>query len=166
MKKLHWNKLPNHMVRSREHPSRAPQHLFLLLTLESSAVQAEATVWQELAANLQQLRLDFAGLEADFAAKAIHHGKHPKAEAGGRGQSKIMLLPMKRSQNIGVFISRLKLTPAKVRPHATKSHQATFSCAAGSLRITHLCRLCRPRKGVSGFSLAICCFIPSRTRTR
>ncbi len=38
------------------------------------------------------------------------------SEGGGRGQqrqAKVMLLPVKRSQNVGVFMSRLKMTTAK-----------------------------------------------------
>lgn len=70
------------------------------------------TVWEELTSD-QQIPLNFDVLEDEFAAKATKP-KSSKSSASTSKNELIMLIPVKRSQNIGVFMSRLKLTASEV----------------------------------------------------
>lgn len=58
--------------------------------------------------------IDFDQLEDEFAAKATANLK------GGcradKAPKQRMLLTMQRAQNVSVFLAKLKLTPAQVRP--------------------------------------------------
>lgn len=70
------------------------------------------TVWGEL--EPVEADIDFDQLEDEFAAKAT-----ATLKGGGRTDNapkQKMLLTMQRAQNVSVFLAKLKLTPAQVRP--------------------------------------------------
>lgn len=69
--------------------------------------------------------LDFAALEAEFAAREAPRGGtgalNPDggARAGAaRAPGRPSLLPLQRANNVGIVLARLKLSPAEARPAA------------------------------------------------
>ncbi len=84
-------------------------------------VQLEDTVWGQLGKSPAEV--DYEILEDEFAAKqaVMQIGK------GGGAQQRpkqAMLLPLQRAQNVGVFLTRLKMGPAEV---------STVSCRPDSI---------------------------------
>ena len=65
--------------------------------------------------------IDFDQLEDEFAAKATATLKGGRADKAPKQK---MLLTMQRAQNVSVFLARLRMTPAQVRPPAVLSLQA------------------------------------------
>ena len=71
-------------------------------------LQLENTVWGQLGASTGEV--DYAVLEEDFAAKQAVR------QVGKGGQQRprpAMLLPLQRAQNMGVFLTRLKMGPTE-----------------------------------------------------
>ena len=69
------------------------------------------------------MSLDFAALEADFAAREAPRGvtgglnSDRSAKAGSaRAPSRPSLLPLQRANNVGIVLARLKLSPLEVGP--------------------------------------------------
>jgi hypothetical protein len=75
-------------------------------------VQVVDTVWKEL--QPLHVSVDFSMLEEEFAARSV-------GNASGSGfkalrPSRVSILQMQRSNNVAVFLSRLKMTTAEVWP--------------------------------------------------
>lgn len=74
-------------------------------------LQLENTVWGQLGRSPGEV--DYEVLEQDFAAKQAVR------QVGGAGQGRqlrpkpAMLLPLQRAQNMGVFLTRLKMGPSE-----------------------------------------------------
>lgn len=74
-------------------------------------MQLEDTVWGQLGKS--NADVDYEVLEDEFAAKqAVKQiGKGTGAQ---QRPKQAMLLPLQRAQNVGVFLTRLKMGPAEV----------------------------------------------------
>jgi len=74
-------------------------------------LQLEDTVWGQLGKS--NADVDYEVLEDEFAAKqAVKQiGKGTGAQ---QRPKQAMLLPLQRAQNVGVFLTRLKMGPAEV----------------------------------------------------
>ena len=86
----------------------------IMVMNEAFGLQLENTVWGQLGQRHDEV--DYKGLEEEFAAKqAVKQigGKGPGAGAQQRPKQ-AMLLPLQRAQNVGVFLTRLKMGPAEV----------------------------------------------------
>ena len=75
-------------------------------------VQLENTVWGQLGTS--QADVDYAVLEDKFAAKQAVKQIGGKGPSGPQRPKQAMLLPLQRAQNVGVFLTRLKMGPAQV----------------------------------------------------
>jgi len=77
------------------------------------------TVWGDVAP--LAVSVDFAALEAGFAARAASKPQPGAAGAapaagGPRPPARASLLPLQRANNVGIVLTRLRLTPAQVSP--------------------------------------------------
>ena len=74
-------------------------------------MQLENTVWGQLGKSPAEV--DYEVLEDEFAAKqaVMQIGKGSGAQ---QRPKQAMLLPLQRAQNVGVFLTRLKMGPAEV----------------------------------------------------
>ena len=77
---------------------------------KSSRPQLANTVWSQLEPGGADV--DFETLEDEFAAKQTR-GLLPAGAAQQKAKH-TMLLPLQRAQNVGVFLTKLKMSPAQV----------------------------------------------------
>ena len=83
------------------------------------------------------LDINYDALEDDFEARPAQ-ALEPKPSARGvRPPRHRMLLPMQRAQNIGVFLTTLKMGPLQVRP-ALCNPKSALRCALPPARFSKL----------------------------
>ena len=84
-------------------------------------------MWGQLGTS--QADVDYAVLEDEFAAKQAVKQIGRKGPGGPQRPKQAMLLPLQRAQNVGVFLTRLKMGPAQVGSTPTSgctSHMAAL----------------------------------------
>ena len=83
-------------------------------------LQLENTVWGQLGRSPGEV--DYEVLEEDFAAKQAVRQVGGAGQGGQLRPKPAMLLPLQRAQNMGVFLTRLKMGPSEAsspRLHAS-----------------------------------------------
>lgn len=93
-------------------------------------VQVADTVWKDL--QPLNVSVDFGMLEEEFAARDI--GKNAGSRIKAVRPSRLTILQMQRSNNVAVFLNRLKMTTSEVRTlrifkNRVARDAATLHCA-------------------------------------
>ncbi|GAB4820268.1 hypothetical protein N2152v2_007314 [Parachlorella kessleri] len=99
----------------QQSPQRTPKRQMVKLFWQKLPPnQVQGTVWSSPQLKTLQAEVDYEALEDDFAAKATVKASPCKVPRGAT------LLPLKRCNNVGIVLKKLKLTPWQVKESVLK----------------------------------------------